>query len=160
VSGRRALAVAAATAVLVAGVLGSTVLAAAAIWHRPSDPGLACAGPLELGPHDIVAVVARPTWVKTDVGFWLFTDTGARSLYLGNGKARVRYRRYPADVAHPRARKAELDGMRRGGPAPAGVDWVVSNLPRADLAPGLHRVAACDWRHAVPLTLYRVIRDG
>ena len=160
VAGRRALAVAAASAVLVAGVLGSTVLAAAAIWHRPSDPGLACAGALDLGPHDVVAVVARPIWVKTDVGFWLFTDTGARSLYLGNGKARVRYRRYPAGVAHPRSRQAELDAMRHGAAPPAGVTWVISNLPRADLAPGLARVSACEWRRTVPLILYRVGGGG
>ena len=113
--GRRALAVAGASVVLVAGVLGSTVLAAAAIWHRPSDPGLACAGALDLGPHDVVAVVARPAWVKTDVGFWLF-DRHRRPgrSDLGNGKARERYRRYPGQACAAPARRARPSSTRCG----------------------------------------------
>jgi hypothetical protein len=159
-AGARRWTAAGATAALAAGACASTALAAASIWSAPADRGLVCAPSVRLGQADVVAVATRSAAARDEIGFWLFSSTGARSLSLTPHRSRVRYRDVPAGAESQTARVRDLAAILRGGAPPAGVGWVVSDLPRRRLDPALTPAAACTWRGGTGFTMYRTAGGG
>lgn len=143
-------------AAIAATAIGSTGLASAAIRDKPNDPGLACGRPLAIGPADTVAVSSGQTMISSDIGFWLFSSTGTRLLWLPARIARVPFKRLPAGVTAEAARRRELLNIAHGGAPPPGVTWVVTNRPAAALAHDLRPYAWCVWRRAIALRVFRV----
>jgi hypothetical protein len=143
-------------AAVAAATMASTGLAAAAIRDHPADPGLACGRQYAFGPADTIAVASGQLWISTDIGFWLFSRSGAHIVWLPPRTARVPYRRLPAGVAGEDARRAEVVRIAHGGTPPRGVTWVVTNRPPSALASDVQPYASCIWRRTVPLRLYRV----
>jgi hypothetical protein len=143
-------------AAVAAAAMASTGLAAAAIRDHPTDPGLTCTRPFPLGPSDTVAVASGQLWISTDIGFWLFSRSGAHLVWLPPGTARVPYRRLPAGVQTEDARRAEIVRIAHGGTPPPDVTWVVTNRPASALAADVRPYSRCIWRRTVPLRLYRV----
>jgi hypothetical protein len=153
----RALPLAAlAAAAVAATTMASTALAAASIRNHPTDPGLACSRPYPLGPGDTVAVASGQLWISTDIGFWLFSRSGAHIVWLPPQTARVPFRRLPAGVPGEDARRAEIVAIAHGATPPPGVTWVLTNRPASALASDIHPYASCIWRRTVPVRLYRV----
>jgi hypothetical protein len=160
-AGRRAVPLGIVLAAVVAvAAMGSTALAAAAIRAEPANPSLTCVHPLDLTQADEVAVSSGQVWITGDVGFGLFSASGARILWLPDRLARIPFTRLPAGVADEHTRRTELTAIAAGAPPPAGVTWVVTNRPPDALASELHPYSWCVWRGTVPLRAYRVVPSG
>jgi hypothetical protein len=160
-AGRRAAPLGIVLAALIAlAAMGSTALASAAIRDEPQNPSLTCAHPLGLTQADEVAVSTGQVWITGEVGFGIFSASGARILWLPDRIARIPFKRLPAGVAHEHARRSELNAIAAGGPPPAGVSWVVTNRPPDALAGNLRPYSWCVWRGTVPLRAYRVVPPG
>jgi hypothetical protein len=148
------------SAALAAGLGASTALAAAHVWSSPADRGLRCAPAPAIGQADVVAVATASAGQRSEVGFWLFSATGAHVLALTPHRARVRYADFPPGVPSQATRLREAAAVAQGVPPPVGVTWVVSDLPRAGLASTLLPAAACTWRGESGFTVYRVAGGG
>ncbi|HEY2790234.1 MAG TPA: hypothetical protein VGI72_12340 [Gaiellales bacterium] len=143
-------------AAIAAATVGSTGLASAAIRDLPNDPGLACARPLPFGPDTTVAVSSGQTFYTSDIGFWLFSSTGTRLLWLPPRLARIPFTRLPAGVQPQALRRHEQLVIAHGGEPPVGVQWVVTNRPAVQLPRNLRPYAWCVWRRHIPLRVFRV----
>jgi hypothetical protein len=143
-------------AVIAATTVGSTGLASAAIRDLPNDPGLACARPLPFGPATTVAVSSGQTFYTSDIGFWLFSNTGTRLMWLPPRLARIPFKRLPAGVQPQAVRRREQLVIAHGGEPPAGVQWVVTNRPAVRLPANLRPYAWCVWRRHLPLRVFHV----
>jgi hypothetical protein len=160
-AGRRAVPLGIGLAALIAvTAMGSTALAAAAIRNEPQNPTLACTHPLDVTQADEVAVSSGQVWITGEVGFGIFSASGARILWLPDRIARIPFNRLPAGVAGEHTRRTELNAIAGGAPPPAGVTWVVTNRPPDALAPNLHPYSWCIWRGTVPLRAFRVVAPG
>jgi hypothetical protein len=160
-AGRRAVPLGIALAAVIAlAAMGSTALASAAIRAEPANPSLACNHPLDLTQADEVAVSTGQVWITGEVGFGIFSASGARILWLPDRIARVPFNRLPAGVADEHTRRSELNAIAAGTPPPAGVSWVVTNRPADALAGNLRPYSWCVWRGTVPLRAFRVVPSG
>ena len=160
-AGRRAVPLGIVLAAIIAvAAMGSTALASAAIRAEPPNPSLVCTHPLGLTSADDVAVSAGQVWITGEVGFGIFSASGARILWLPDRLARIPFKRLPAGVSTEHTRRTELSAIAAGAPPPAGVTWVVTNRPPEALARDLHPYSWCVWRGTVPLRAYRVVPSG
>lgn len=154
---RRAVPLAAVlAAAIAAATIGSTGLASAAIRNQANDLGLACGRTLAFVQTDTVAVSSGQTRITGDIGFWLFSSTGTRLLWLPPRLARVPFKRLPTGVIAETTRRRELLQIAHGGTPPPEVTWVVTNRPAAALARDLHPYARCVWRRSIALRVFRV----